>query len=306
MTNLPKITVITPVYNCEAYLARAIESVHAQQYPNLEYWVLDANSTDGTIGIIQHYAEKGVITHWRSHADNGPAAAYNEGITNATGDIIVLLNADDWLEPETLQKAGELCARDPALEVVTVLPKSVRLSAEGALETASTFDRARLPVGFRSHIVPNIRFYRKALFETIGLFEATDDRGHHMIMTDLDFLIRLALYQPKQTVLEHVGYTYFAHAGSITQGGNKEHKKIMHYQRVYIMRKHCEHLATYPQIAQGLIKRWHRRGSTRLFFWQWHDGKKEEAWHTLKEGIQISGVIWLLDVLRVGMLRKYV
>ena len=85
MQNLPTISVIIPCYNAAETLRDAIESVVVQDYPNLEFMILDAGSKDGTVDIIKEFETH--LSHWRSEPDGGPNAAYNEGIEKANGEV---------------------------------------------------------------------------------------------------------------------------------------------------------------------------------------------------------------------------
>ncbi|MDJ1491712.1 glycosyltransferase [Cytophagaceae bacterium DM2B3-1] len=96
----PKISVITPSYNQGQYIEETIQSVLGQYYPNLEYIILDAGSTDNTVSIIKKYESQ--ISYWHSKKDNGQASAINEGLNMATGDILCWLNSDDMFMPGTL------------------------------------------------------------------------------------------------------------------------------------------------------------------------------------------------------------
>lgn len=87
------ISIITICYNRSATIANAIESVLDQDYPNIEYIVIDGNSTDGTQDIIESYAGK--ITTYLSESDKGMYDALNKGLELATGDIVGLMHSDD-------------------------------------------------------------------------------------------------------------------------------------------------------------------------------------------------------------------
>ena len=89
----PLITVITVVYNGEAYLEKTILSVINQTYESVEYIIIDGGSTDGTIDIIKKYKSK--INYWINEAYNGIYDAMNKGIKLATGDWINFMNAGD-------------------------------------------------------------------------------------------------------------------------------------------------------------------------------------------------------------------
>jgi glycosyltransferase involved in cell wall biosynthesis len=101
----PKITIVTPSFNQGEFLERTIQSVLSQDYPNLEYFVLDGGSADNSPAIIEKY--KHLLTGWRSHKDDGQSAAIREGFDKATGEIIAWLNSDDWYEPGTLHLIAE-------------------------------------------------------------------------------------------------------------------------------------------------------------------------------------------------------
>ncbi|MCJ7547018.1 MAG: glycosyltransferase [Deltaproteobacteria bacterium] len=102
---MPLITVVTVVKNGEAFLEETIISVLEQSYKNVEYIVIDGGSTDGTIDIIKKYEDR--IDYWVSEPDTGIYDAMNKGIRKASGELINLLNADDYLEPDAVESIAE-------------------------------------------------------------------------------------------------------------------------------------------------------------------------------------------------------
>jgi glycosyltransferase involved in cell wall biosynthesis len=89
-----KISIITVCYQASKTIRRCIESVTSQVYADIEYIIIDGQSTDGTLEILGEYSNK--ISHWISEPDKGIYDAMNKGIRMASGDIIGFLNADDW------------------------------------------------------------------------------------------------------------------------------------------------------------------------------------------------------------------
>jgi glycosyltransferase involved in cell wall biosynthesis len=103
--NYPKISIVTPSYNQGQFLEDTILSVLGQAYPNLEYMIYDALSTDNSVVIIKKYESE--LAFWVSEKDNGQAHAINMGFEKATGEILMWLNSDDVLMPNVLHFIAE-------------------------------------------------------------------------------------------------------------------------------------------------------------------------------------------------------
>lgn len=98
--NQPLISIITVVYNGEKYFEQTIQSVINQTYKNIEYIIIDGGSTDGTLDIIKKYEKN--ISYWVSEKDNGLYDAMNKGISVAKGELIGMINSDDWYNLDTI------------------------------------------------------------------------------------------------------------------------------------------------------------------------------------------------------------
>ncbi len=104
MKAYPKISIVTPSFNQEKYLKRALLSVLEQGYPNLEYIVIDGGSTDSSTEIIELVKDR--LHYYISEPDEGQSHAINKGFGMASGDILGWVNSDDYLEPGALHKVA--------------------------------------------------------------------------------------------------------------------------------------------------------------------------------------------------------
>lgn len=107
---LPKISILTPTFNQGEFIEQTIRSVLLQNYPNLEYIIFDAGSTDNTLEIIKKY--ENWITYWVSEKDDGQAHAINKGISRCTGEIFNWLNSDDYYYADCFQTLVENFDKD--------------------------------------------------------------------------------------------------------------------------------------------------------------------------------------------------
>ncbi len=173
----PKISIVTTNYNGVAWLEQTILSVLNQNYPNLEYIVIDGGSTDGSQRIIEKYESR--LAYWESSPDRGFAHAYNKGFTKATGDVLAWLNSDDIYTPWALETVARCFTDQPQVQWLTSLyPMVCGTSGRTVLTPADPFNRELFYKGVYGLVLPFIQqestFWRRELWEATG---ATLDEG---------------------------------------------------------------------------------------------------------------------------------
>lgn len=112
----PKISVVTPSFNQGEFIERTIKSLIDQNYPNLEYIIIDGGSTDETCDIIKKYSA--YINYWVSEKDSGQTHAINKGLSKITGDYWAILCSDDTYEPGTLHKIAKIFKEKNSIDVI--------------------------------------------------------------------------------------------------------------------------------------------------------------------------------------------
>jgi len=115
-TIMPKVSIVMPSFNQVDFIERSIQSVLNQDYLNIELIVIDGGSTDGSVEIIQRYADK--LAYWVSESDEGQAQAINKGIAQATGEWIGWQNSDDLFSPNAIKEMIECASKNPQVDLV--------------------------------------------------------------------------------------------------------------------------------------------------------------------------------------------
>lgn len=121
MRGFPLVSIVTPVYQMANFVDETLRSVFDQDYPRIEYIVMDAGSQDGTLDVIRRYeslATEKVTFRWFSERDNGAAEAVNKGFARSSGSIFAYLNADDTYLPGAVSAAVRALLEDPSIDGV--------------------------------------------------------------------------------------------------------------------------------------------------------------------------------------------
>ena len=185
MKDQPLVTIVTPSFNQAPYLETTIRSVLEQDYPNIEYIVMDGGSNDGSAEIIKRYADR--LAYWESEKDKGQTDAINKGFARSHGEILAWLNSDDVLYPHAVREAVAYLTAHP--ECGLVYGDSDFIDAKGNVIghfNAKQTDYRKLTEGY-VHIPQQASFWRADLWKQVG---PLDDTIYFAM--DYDLWLRLA------------------------------------------------------------------------------------------------------------------
>jgi glycosyltransferase involved in cell wall biosynthesis len=177
--NEPLVSIITVVLNGEMHLEQTIKSVIDQSYKNIEYIIIDGGSKDGTLEIMKKHGDS--IDYWKSEPDEGIYFAMNKGISVANGEIIGILNADDYYFPDTVSKiisANKLKSADVFYGDMVLISDN-----NNASETIMKPDLAKM--NEKPSVFHPTCFVKKSVYITAGFFDTT-----YKISSDYEFLLR--------------------------------------------------------------------------------------------------------------------
>ncbi len=181
---LSKISIVTPSYNQALYIEGTIQSVLAQNYPHLEYLIVDGASGDGTPDILPKYNQ---FLRWVSEPDKGQAHALNKGFKQCTGEIVGWLNSDDIYLPGTLHIIAQFFKRHPQIDIVFGDYHLIDSWGRVLLcKQEIPFDYNILLYGLNYIGQPAV-FFRRRLFEKAGYLDETLHYG-----LDWEFWLRIA------------------------------------------------------------------------------------------------------------------
>jgi len=189
MSRLPLVSIVTPSLNQSQFIRHTIESILSQDYPNIEYWVMDGGSQDETVEILKSYGER---IRWVSETDSGQSQAVNKGWAQAQGEIFGWVNADDLLSPSAVRHAVDALLENDAIGAVYgdtnyideagnfIQPYPVR-----------PFDYDALAGDTENFIPQPSVFVRKTVIEKAGFI----NESLHYVM-DYDLWLRIGLVTP--------------------------------------------------------------------------------------------------------------
>lgn len=212
-----KLSIITVCWNSAATIEKTIQSVASQTYRNIEYIIVDGQSKDATLDIIQKYPD--TVTKWISEPDKGLYDAMNKGIRMATGDYIGIVNADDTFADDTvIQRIAEFLQANP---IDASIGDIVQHREDGKIirqYSAKKWKPEKLKIGFMpAH--PAI-FFKKELFNKLGYY-ALDFK----IAADYELIIRYFLKNKISWAYSDI-ITHKMLIGGVSSSGWESYKRV--------------------------------------------------------------------------------
>jgi glycosyltransferase involved in cell wall biosynthesis len=232
------VSIITIVYNAKKTLEQTILSVINQTYPNIEYIIIDGGSTDGSVDIIKKYEHQ--INFWISEKDRGISDAFNKGIAKATGELVGIINADDWYETDAVQTI----VNSYSSRIHVYCGMVSMISEKGVVQKVRMSDDKKLNYGM--YIMHPTTFVKRVLYERIGNFDV-----EYRYAMDYDLILRV----------RSSGYSILCIPTKIAcmrVGGISSDMEVANLEVIRIMKKH---FSTFEYIL-GLI--YTKLNSTRV------------------------------------------
>lgn len=217
-----RISLVTPSFNQANYLEQTIDSVLSQNYPDLEYVIIDGGSTDGSVEIIRKYER--FLAYWESQPDRGQSHAINKGLARITGEVFNWLNSDDYLQPNVLLKVAEEF-KDPAVNVLIARSNIVQ---DGRILKVSkgtdVYNDLSKTLGLARIDQPET-FFRRSALDTIGDLNET----LHYLM-DRELWMRYLLHFGQDAIKNIdevvVNFRLHGHSKTMTQQSSFEREWI--------------------------------------------------------------------------------
>lgn len=216
---MKRISIVTVSFNQDQFLERTILSVLAQDYPELEYIIVDPGSTDGSRAIIERYRSQVAKVIYRP--DHGAAEGLNNGFSEATGDIFGFLNSDDLLLPGSLSSAMSFFAAHPDVDIVN--GHSNLIGPDDTFLRRLYADR----MSIKRHLYGNVillqpsTFFRRDIFEKVGGFNI-----NNKTIWDGELFLDMANAGGNFSLVDEFWSAYRVHAQSIT-GSRKLEQRML-------------------------------------------------------------------------------
>ncbi len=219
---MPKVSIVVPVYNVKDYLEKCVDSILSQTQRDFELLLIDDGSKDGSGELCDALSEKDSRIRVIHQENRGLGGARNTGIEAASGQWLLLVDSDDWIEPDTLRKALQAGEKENA-ELVLFGFRSVDLQGKelGVFRDALPKNQGFCPKDHRELFLASPcawnKLYKRSLFERTGVRYPL-----RVWYEDIRTTLKLELFAERVVSLDYIGYNYLQRPGSIIQNSNVE------------------------------------------------------------------------------------
>jgi glycosyltransferase involved in cell wall biosynthesis len=257
------LSIITVSYNSASTLARTFDSVLSQNFNGeIEYIVIDGASTDDTVSLIRQYeglfSSCGIYFSWISEPDKGIYDAMNKGITMANGELVGILNSDDFYEPDTLKRVSEAAGKSPDADIIYGMLRVMLADGRELQIYRYRYDNYLLDLSctVQSAAQHPTCFVRKRVYDEIGCFDTS-----FRTSADYDFLLRAMKNGVSFLALDHV-LSNFSLGGAtdhvdqydmFEQRWRAQYKNGLLTEKEYNQRKRRLRYHLYKRIKAGLV-----------------------------------------------------
>ena len=166
----PRVTIVTPSYNQGQFIEETIRSVLLQNYPNLEYIIIDGGSKDNSLDIIRKYEQW--LTYWVSEPDRGQASAINKGFRVGSGQIMAWLNSDDCYIQGSVSHIVSYFESNSSAQIVSGFRRTINHMTE-TKSRVSHLRPDRYSLSRSCYIAQEATFWRRSVWETVGELDET-------------------------------------------------------------------------------------------------------------------------------------
>lgn len=215
----PLVTIITPSYNQGQFIRATVESVLSQDYPHIEYIIMDGGSTDNTAAVVAEYAGR---LSWVSEKDRGQSHAINKGFQRAQGEIVAWINSDDTLLPGAVRRAVDALVTHP--EYGAVYGEGYTIDYNGAVKGrfpfSEPFNLWKL-VYHTDYILQQSVYFRRAVVAEVGWLDESLHFG-----LDWDLLVRIGKRYPLGYIPELMGCLREYDTAKSFSGGEKRFREL--------------------------------------------------------------------------------
>jgi len=255
------LSIITPSYNSRRFIEGCIKNVIGQKCSDYEHIIVDGVSTDGTVNIIKKYASQYPHIRWISEKDKGQSDAMNKGINMAKGEILGILNVDDYYETNVLNRVVD---RFKSLPEPSFLVGNCNVwTAENEFRNINKPSKLRLKdlmLGWSVNQIPtnpSAYFYHKSLHELIGLYDVCE---HYVL--DVDFILR-AVQKASVVYVDEIWGNWRLFDHTKTHQDKINQQAGIRYERV--LRKYRNNLSKTSLFQVKVVRYWYRTLKPRLF-----------------------------------------